>query len=103
MTAATLFVLLRAFSSGAVVLSGVEAISNGVPAFKKPESRNASQTLAMMAAILAVGFLGISTLAHHLKPVVDEGGETVLSQMAGRLRRATLWSTTACSSPPSPS
>ena len=42
--------LLRAFSSGAVVLSGVEAISNGVPAFKKPESRNASQTLAMMAA-----------------------------------------------------
>ena len=41
----------------AVVLSGVEAISNGVPAFKKPESRNASQTLAMMAGILAVGFL----------------------------------------------
>jgi hypothetical protein len=65
-----------------VVLSGVEAISNGVPAFKKPESRNASQTLAMMAAILAVGFLGISTLAHHMKPVVDEGGQTVLAQMA---------------------
>ena len=82
MTSATLFVLLRAFSSGAVVLSGVEAISNGVPAFKKPESRNASQTLAMMAAILAVGFLGISTLAHHMKPVVDEGGQTVLAQMA---------------------
>jgi amino acid transporter len=79
---ATLFVLLRAFSSGAVVLSGVEAISNGVPAFKKPESRNASQTLAMMAGILAVGFLGISTLAHHMKPVVDEGGQTVLAQMA---------------------
>jgi amino acid transporter len=82
MTSATLFVLLRAFSSGAVVLSGVEAISNGVPAFKKPESRNASQTLAMMAGILAVGFLGISTLAHHMKPVVDEGGQTVLAQMA---------------------
>lgn len=82
-SAATLFVLLRAFSSGAVVLSGVEAISNGVPAFRKPESRNASQVLVMMSAILAVGFLGISTLAHHLKPVVDEGGETVLSQMAG--------------------
>ena len=85
MAGATLFVLLRAFSSGAVVLSGVEAISNGVPAFKKPESRNASQTLAMMAAILGVGFLGISTLAHHLKPVVDEGGETVLSQMAAAI------------------
>ncbi len=83
--AATLFVLLRAFSSGAVVLSGVEAISNGVPAFKKPESRNASQVLVMMSSILAIGFLGISTLAHHLKPVVDEGGETVLSQMAGAI------------------
>lgn len=82
MASATLFVLLRAFSSGAVVLSGVEAISNGVPAFQKPESRNASQTLAMMAGILAVGFLGISTLAHHMKPVVDEGGQTVLAQMA---------------------
>ncbi|WP_421118091.1 APC family permease [Aquihabitans daechungensis] len=82
---ATLFVLLRAFSSGAVVLSGVEAISNGVPAFEKPESRNASKVLIMMSSILAVGFLGISTLAHHLKPVVDEGGETVLSQMAGAI------------------
>ncbi|QXC59701.1 APC family permease [Aquihabitans sp. G128] len=82
MKTASLFILLRAFSSGAVVLSGVEAISNGVPAFQKPESRNASQTLAMMAGILGAGFLGISILAHHLRPVVDEGGETVLSQMA---------------------
>ncbi|MEO6629316.1 MAG: APC family permease [Aquihabitans sp.] len=82
MSSASLFILLRAFSSGAVVLSGVEAISNGVPAFRKPESRNASQTLAMMAGILGAGFLGISVLAHHLRPVVDEGGETVLSQMA---------------------
>ena len=82
MTSASIFIILRAFSSGAVALSGVEAISNGVPAFRKPESKNASQTLAMMAAILGVGFLGISILAHHLKPVVDEGGETVLSQMA---------------------
>lgn len=79
---AALFVILRAFSSGAVVLSGVEAISNGVPAFAKPESRNASQTLAMMAGILATGFLGISILAHHMRPVVDEGGKTVLAQMA---------------------
>lgn len=81
-SSAALFVILRAFSSGAVVLSGVEAISNGVPAFEKPEAKNASRTLAFMIAILATGFLGISTLAHHLRPVVDEAGETVLSQMA---------------------
>jgi amino acid transporter len=80
-TAASLFVLLRAFSSGAVVLSGVEAISNGVQAFRKPESKNASKTLILMAAILGLGFLGISVLAHHLLPVVDHGGETVLSQL----------------------
>ncbi len=82
MAGASLFVILRAFSSGAVVLSGVEAISNGVPAFKKPESKHAAQTLAMMALILGIGFLGISTLAHHMRPVVDEGGQTVLAQMA---------------------
>ena len=80
--AAGLFVILKAFSSGAVVLSGVEAISNGVPAFRKPESRHASQTLFMMAGILATGFLGISILAHHYKPVVDEEGQTVLAQLA---------------------
>ena len=81
-SSATLFVLLRAFSSGAVVLSGVEAISNGVPAFRKPESKNAASTLTYMGLILGVGFLGIGILAHHLQPVVDErGGETVLSQM----------------------
>jgi amino acid transporter len=77
-----LFALLKAFSSGAVVLSGVEAISNGVPAFQKPESKHAARTLGFMAAILGLGFLGISILAHHLLPVVQEDGETVLSQMA---------------------
>jgi amino acid transporter len=76
-----IFALLKAFSSGAVVLSGVEAISNGVQAFRKPESKNASTTLIVMAAILGLGFLGISVLAHHLLPVVDHGGETVLSQL----------------------
>jgi amino acid transporter len=78
---AGLFVLLRAFSSGAVVLSGVEAISNGVPAFRKPESKNAASTLSYMGLILGAGFLGIGILAHHLLPVPNEGGETVLSQM----------------------
>jgi amino acid transporter len=76
-----IFALLKAFSSGAVVLSGVEAISNGVQAFRKPESKNASRTLILMAGILGLGFLGISVLAHHLLPVVDHGGETVLSQL----------------------
>ena len=80
-SSAALFVLLRAFSSGAVVLSGVEAISNGVPTFRRPESKNAATTLTFMGLILGVGFLGIGVLAHHLRPVVDEGGETVLSQM----------------------
>ena len=77
-----LFALLKAFSSGAVVLSGVEAISNGVPAFKGPESKHAARTLGLMAFILGAGFMGISVLAHHLLPVVQEDGETVLSQMA---------------------
>jgi amino acid transporter len=67
-----LFTLLRGFSSGAVALSGVEAISNGVPAFQKPESKNASTTLIWMAAILGTTFLGVSLLAHRLKPTVSE-------------------------------
>jgi amino acid transporter len=80
MTGVTLFALMRAFSSGAVALTGVEAISNGVPAFRRPESRNAATTLAAMAAILGVFFFGISVLADHLQPTVQpEGGETILS------------------------
>jgi amino acid transporter len=75
------FYLMRAFSSGAVALTGVEAISNGVGAFKKPESRNAGKTLVCMAAILGSLFLGISVLAHRLEPVPGED-ETVLSQLA---------------------
>lgn len=63
-----LFMLLRAFSSGAVALSGVEAVSNGVPAFAKPESRNAATTLMWMGGILGSCFLGVSVLASHLKP-----------------------------------
>ena len=55
--------LLRAFSSGAVALSGVEAVSNGVPAFRKPESKNAATTLMWMGVILGTCFLGVSILA----------------------------------------
>lgn len=64
----SLMMLLRAFSSGAVALSGVEAVSNGVPAFKKPESKNAATTLMWMGAILGTCFFGVSVLASHLKP-----------------------------------
>jgi len=79
-TGITLFALLRAFSSGAVALSGVEAISNGVPAFRAPEPRNAARTLMWMATILGGTFFGISVLAHRLRPTVSEN-ETLLSIM----------------------
>ncbi|MET1050091.1 MAG: amino acid permease, partial [Acidimicrobiales bacterium] len=74
----TLFALLRAFSSGAVALTGVEAISHGVSAFKAPESRNAGRTLTWMGVILGTAFLGISVLAHRLQPTLSEE-QTVLS------------------------
>jgi amino acid transporter len=69
----SIYMLLRAFSSGAVALSGVEAVSNGVPAFQKPESHNAARTLMWMGAILGTCFLGISIVAAHLKPYRAEG------------------------------
>jgi amino acid transporter len=65
--AAGAFLILRAFSSGSAALTGVEAISNGIPAFKKPESQNAATTLLMMAAILGTLFLGITILANQLE------------------------------------
>ena len=76
-TGLTLFVLMRAFSSGAVALTGIEAISNGVPAFRKPESRNAATTLAAMTTILGSAFFGISVLAHRLGPTAHEGKTTL--------------------------
>jgi amino acid transporter len=81
-TGASLYILMRAFSSGAVALSGVEAVSNGVPAFRRPEPRNAATTIVWMGVILGSLFFGISVLAHHLKPVPQEGEQTVLSIMA---------------------
>lgn len=68
-----LLILLRAFASGAVALSGVEAISNGVPAFEKPESKNAATTLLWMGGILGSCFLMISILMAKLKPYRSEG------------------------------
>jgi amino acid transporter len=60
------FLILRAFSSGSAALTGVEAISNGIPAFKKPEPKNAAATLMWMAIILGGLFFGITILAHEL-------------------------------------
>src|SRR5437588_7274227 len=75
-----LFILLKGFSSGAVALTGVEAISNGVPAFRRPKSRNAATTIVWMGVILGTLFFGVSVLAHHLHPYPSHD-ETVISQM----------------------
>ncbi len=77
-----LMLLLRAFSSGAVALSGVEAVSNGVPAFQKPESRNASVTLLWMGTILGTCFIGISVLASKLYPYRGDEDPTGIALMA---------------------
>jgi amino acid transporter len=76
----TLYLLMRAFSSGAVALSGVEAISNGIPAFRKPEARNAAITLTWTAIILGTLFTGIAVLAERLRPTLSED-QTILSTM----------------------
>jgi amino acid transporter len=64
----SVFLLLKGFSSGAVALTGVEAISNGVPAFRRPEAKNAAATLVWMGVLLGTLFFGISVLAHRLAP-----------------------------------
>ena len=77
----SLFLLLRAFSSGCTALTGVEVISNGVPAFRSPEPKNAAITMITMALVLGTLFLGISTMAYHLG-VLPKEDETVVSQVA---------------------
>ncbi len=75
-----LFLILKGFSSGAVALTGVEAISDGVPAFRRPTSKNAATTLTAMGFILGILFFGTALLAHRLHPYPSHD-ETVLSQM----------------------
>jgi len=79
--AATLFLVLHAFASGGAAMTGVEAISNGVPAFKKPEWKNARSTLMVMGVSLGFMFLGISFLASRLWTVPSDKA-TVISQVA---------------------
>jgi len=79
--AITPFLILHAFSSGTAALTGIEAISNGITAFKEPRSRNAGITLIWMSAILGTLFLGITFLAIRIGAVPSEA-ETVISQLA---------------------
>jgi amino acid transporter len=100
LTAITPFLLLHAFANGTTALTGVEAISNGIMAFKEPRSRNAGLTLIWMAVILGSLFLGVSFLGGHIQAVFSEQ-ETVISQMSrtvsggrGLIYLGTIWATT---------
>lgn len=84
-----IWLILRAFSAGAVAMSGTEAISNGVPVFEKPESKNAATTLTVMATLLGLFFLGVSYLATHMGLVPGE--ETIISQIAQAVFGTTIF------------
>jgi len=80
-----LFLVLRAFASGSVALTGVEAIANGVPAFKPPEAKNAGNTMLAMAVLLGIIFIGVTVIAHayDIIPSRDlSGGPTVIAMVA---------------------
>jgi amino acid transporter len=77
----TLFLLLTAFSNGCTAMTGVEAVSNGVPAFKPPEARNAAATMLMMAVLSITMFVGITLLAQAYH-VIPSDQETIVSQIA---------------------
>ena len=80
-TPLTLFLLLRAFSSGSTALTGIEAISNGITAFREPRSRNAARTLIVMSTLLITLFLGITLLSRHIQAMPSHQ-ETIISQLA---------------------
>src|SRR4029078_7654562 len=82
--ALTLVLVLRAFASGSGALTGVEAIANGVPAFKPPEARNAANTMIAIAVLLGVIFVGISLVALAYIVVPSTGGyPSVVALVAG--------------------
>lgn len=80
----TMFLLLRAFASGCTALTGIEAISNGIPVFKPPEARNAGRTLIVMALLMSLLFLGSNGLTQALG-VVAISNETILSALARKI------------------
>ena len=77
----TLFLILRSFAAGCSAVTGMEVISNGVKAFRRPESKNAATTMIHMSLILAALFMGISFLAYHYG-ILPKTDETVISQLA---------------------
>src|SRR3954452_23731175 len=78
----TIFAILKAFSQGATALTGVEAICDGVPAFRRPQAKNAAATLAIMGVIGITMFLGISFLTVHIQGVVSSEHRSVVAQVA---------------------
>ena len=87
-----LFLILKSFAAGCAAMTGIEAISNGIPAFKKPEARNAATTLTWMAVILGTLFIGITVLAmtYHVEANV-QGNPTVISQIASQVFNGPLY------------
>jgi amino acid transporter len=79
-----LFLVLKTFSSGCTALTGIESISNGVPAFRSPESKNAGKTLLVMAILMATLFIGSLGLTHYLA-IVAGAQETILSALSRRI------------------
>ncbi len=81
-----IFLILRSFAAGCSAMTGVEAISNGIPAFKKPETKNAATTLTWMAVILGVLFIGITLLAtSYGVEAKTNGNPTVIAQIAAQV------------------
>src|SRR3989454_2024790 len=88
----TIFLILKSFAAGCSAMTGVEAISNGVPAFKKPEARNAAATLTWMAITLGTLFIGITLLAtsYHIE-ANPSGNPTVIAQIASQVFNGPLF------------
>jgi len=82
---AYIWLLLRAFAGGCTALTGIEAISNGVKAFKPPESKNAATTMVIMGVIAMSLFIGITYLSTHMHLAPVEEGESILSQMTRQI------------------
>lgn len=80
----SLFLFLRAFASGCTALTGVEAVSNGVPSFKEPSARNAKTVLILMALVVGSTFIGVAALT-HLYHIVPQEGVTAIASLASAI------------------
>ena len=97
-----LFVLIRAFASGSTALTGVEAIANGVSAFRRPQARNAARTLGILGILAITFFIGVSYLAIEMDAVPNEGGyPSVVSQIA-RVSSQVARRAASCTTPSRP-